>query len=158
MLYWFLVAVYVVVCLVLLLATDHAWQTPVHFTELRAETAGLFRHRPTAFACKWQEMLRIAAAGDMPREPLAFRTSLLIGCGSGFVADGQIGGACVVANRGRAVSDVLRRRQNDILCPARHGVAAIALRRGTGCAGLRQGLRSIGQIPCGTAGGEDCGG
>lgn len=62
-----------------LLATEHEWQVPVHFTELRAETAGMFRHRPTAFACKWQEMLRGAAAGDMPREPLAFRTSLLIG-------------------------------------------------------------------------------
>ncbi|TDH62024.1 hypothetical protein E2C06_13730 [Dankookia rubra] len=66
-------------CLLLLLATDHAWREPVHYTELRAETAGLFRHRPTAFACKWQEMLRSAAAGDLPREPLAFRTSLLIG-------------------------------------------------------------------------------
>ena len=66
-------------CLVLLLATDHSWREPVHFTELRAETAGLFRHRPTAFACKWQEMLRSAEAGDTPREPLAFRTSLLIG-------------------------------------------------------------------------------
>ena len=66
-------------CLVLLLATGHSWQEPVHYTELRAETAGLFRHRPTAFACKWQEMLRSAAAGDTPREPLAFRTSLLIG-------------------------------------------------------------------------------
>lgn len=66
-------------CLGLLLTTEHAWQTPVHFTELRAETAGLFRHRPTAFACKWQEMLRNAEAGDGPREPLAFRTSLLLG-------------------------------------------------------------------------------
>ncbi|WP_431272084.1 hypothetical protein [Dankookia sp. P2] len=69
-------------CLVLLLATDHAWEEPVHYTELRAETAGLFRHRPTAFACKWQEMLRGAEAGDLPRQPLAFRTSLLIGATS----------------------------------------------------------------------------
>ena len=69
-------------CLVLLLATDHGWREPVHFTALRAETAGLFRHRPTAFACKWQEMLRNTAEGDTPRMPLAFRTSLLIGATS----------------------------------------------------------------------------
>lgn len=69
-------------CLVLLLATDHAWREPVHYTELRAETAGMFRHRPTAFACKWQEMKRSAATGDTPHEPLAFRTSLLIGATS----------------------------------------------------------------------------
>lgn len=62
-----------------LLATGPGRQGPVHFTELRTETAGLFRHRPTAFACKWQEMLRNAAAGDTPREKLAFRTSLLVG-------------------------------------------------------------------------------
>lgn len=69
-------------CVALLLAGRPDWQAPVHYTELRAETAGLFRHRPTAFACKWQEMLRSAAAGDAPRAPLAFRTSLLIGATS----------------------------------------------------------------------------
>ncbi|MFC7476267.1 hypothetical protein ACFQS7_18010 [Dankookia sp. GCM10030260] len=72
-------AVVLAACLVLLLATGHLWREPVHFTELRTETAGLFRHRPTAFACKWQEMLRNAEAGDLPRQRLAFRTSLLIG-------------------------------------------------------------------------------
>ena len=66
-------------CLAMLLATGHAWREPVHYTELRAETAGMFRHRPTAFACKWQEMVRSTVAGDTPRQPLAFRTSLLIG-------------------------------------------------------------------------------
>jgi hypothetical protein len=65
--------------LALLLATSHAWQTPVHYTELRAETAGLFRHRPTAFACKWQAMLDSAATGAVPAQPISFRTSLLIG-------------------------------------------------------------------------------
>jgi hypothetical protein len=72
-------AVVLASCLLLLMATDHAWREPVHYTELHADTAGLFRHRPTAFACKWQEMQRSAAAADTPHEPLAFRTSLLIG-------------------------------------------------------------------------------
>jgi len=72
-------AVVLASCLLVLLATDHAWRKPVHYTELRTETAGMFRHRPTAFACKWQEMQRSAAAADTPHEPLAFRTSLLIG-------------------------------------------------------------------------------
>ena len=63
-----------------LLATDHAWREPVHYTELPAPRPrpALFRHRPTAFACKWQEMQRSAATGEpLPHEPLAFRTSLL---------------------------------------------------------------------------------
>jgi hypothetical protein len=72
-------AVVLAACLVLLMATDHAWREPVHYTELRAETAGMFRHRPTAFACKWQEMQRSAATGETPYQPLAFRTSLLVG-------------------------------------------------------------------------------
>lgn len=65
--------------LTLLLATPHDWQTPVHYTALKPETAGLFRHRPTAFACKWQAMLDSAATGAVPGQPISFRTSLLIG-------------------------------------------------------------------------------
>jgi hypothetical protein len=66
-------------CVALLLATGHNWREPVHFTQLEARTAGLFRHRPTAFACKWQAMERSAATGEAPAEPIAFRTSLLLG-------------------------------------------------------------------------------
>jgi hypothetical protein len=68
-----------------------------HFTGLSdGGSSGLFRHRPTAFACKWDEMLRSQQHGDAPRQPLAFRTSLLLGrtvegCGAGHgPADGTV--------------------------------------------------------------------
>jgi hypothetical protein len=41
----------------------------------------LFWHRPTAFACKWQEMRRVEAEGEAPQLPITFRTSLLVGAG-----------------------------------------------------------------------------
>jgi hypothetical protein len=41
----------------------------------------MFWHRPTAFACKWQEMRRVEAEGGTPQLPITFRTSLLVGAG-----------------------------------------------------------------------------
>ncbi|MDO9711828.1 hypothetical protein [Paracraurococcus lichenis] len=65
---------------VVLLAEGHrGWQAPVHYTDLEGRKTELFRHRPTAFACKWQEMQHAAATGEAPRQPISFATSLLVG-------------------------------------------------------------------------------
>lgn len=64
--------------ILLLVTTRHGWEEPLHWTQLEGRPSELFRHRPTAFACKWEEMRRNAAAGDMPRQPLSFGTSILV--------------------------------------------------------------------------------
>jgi hypothetical protein len=66
-------------CILLLVATPQEWQRPVHYTDLEGRRAELFRHRPTAFACKWEEMQRSARTGEAPRQPISFATSLLVG-------------------------------------------------------------------------------
>ena len=58
---------------------NEAWAVPVHFRDMAA-TGGaraLFRHRPTSFACKWEELRHSEATGTPPRLPISFRTSLL---------------------------------------------------------------------------------
>ena len=55
------------------------WARPVHFRDMAA-TGGaraLFRHRPTSFACKWEELRHSEVTGEAPRLPISFRTSLL---------------------------------------------------------------------------------
>ena len=55
------------------------WATPVHFRDMAAMggARSLFRHRPTSFACKWEELRHGEASGEAPRLPISFRTSLL---------------------------------------------------------------------------------
>ncbi|MBK1658842.1 hypothetical protein CKO45_11420 [Paracraurococcus ruber] len=66
-------------CVLLLATTRQGWDRPLHFTELDPARTELFRHRPTAFACKWAA-LRDGAQPGMPGwQPLSFATSLLLG-------------------------------------------------------------------------------
>lgn len=46
---------------------------------LNSATQLLFWHRPTAFACKWQQMQRAPDRQDALQVPITFRTSLLVG-------------------------------------------------------------------------------
>jgi hypothetical protein len=65
--------------LLVLAAPDDRWARPVHFRDMAA-TGGaraLFRHRPTSFACKWEELRHSEVTGEAPRLPISFRTSLL---------------------------------------------------------------------------------
>jgi hypothetical protein len=65
--------------LLVLAAPDDRWTRPVHFRDMAA-TGGawaLFRHRPTSFACKWEELRHSEVTGEAPRLPISFRTSLL---------------------------------------------------------------------------------
>ncbi|WP_431269341.1 hypothetical protein [Dankookia sp. P2] len=64
----------------LVLATPgERWATPVHFRDMAAMggARALFRHRPTSFACKWEELRHSETTGEAPRLPISFRTSLL---------------------------------------------------------------------------------
>ena len=65
--------------LLVLAAPEDRWARPVHFRDMAA-TGGaraLFRHRPTSFACKWEELRHSEVTGEAPRLPISFRTSLL---------------------------------------------------------------------------------
>ncbi|TDH63897.1 hypothetical protein E2C06_03415 [Dankookia rubra] len=64
----------------LVLATpSELWAKPVHFRDMAAMggARAMFRHRPTSFACKWEELRHSEKTGEAPRLPISFRTSLL---------------------------------------------------------------------------------
>ncbi|MFC7477386.1 hypothetical protein ACFQS7_23705 [Dankookia sp. GCM10030260] len=58
---------------------NDTWAVPVHFDDMAAmgSARAMFRHRPTSFACKWEELRHSDATGAPPRLPISFRTSLL---------------------------------------------------------------------------------
>ena len=58
---------------------EDRWSRPVHFHDMAAAGSArtLFRHRPTSFACKWEELRHSESTGEAPRLPISFRTSLL---------------------------------------------------------------------------------